>query len=181
MDLSETNILADRESLAISGIIDWSLASIQPFGFELWALRRTSGIMSGAGWHDYCSREVSESAFWEEFWNVTGIKEDQERSGIQRRSILASKLGLIIEFAFFRTLDGKPLDGVVEKPARYLREWLGAPWSHVLPVAETAAKDAVHGAPRGSGENAEGHKTTATNLPPVAKAQGESTVDTTKG
>ncbi|KAK7960674.1 hypothetical protein PG988_011888 [Apiospora saccharicola] len=93
MDLSETNVLVDRESFAISGIIDWSLASVQPFGFMLWGLRRMSGVMSGAGWHDYCSRDVSDGAFWDEFWHATGIKQEQERHDIQRHSLLAKWFG----------------------------------------------------------------------------------------
>lgn len=164
MDLSETNILVDPESFDISKIIDWSLASVQPCDFELWALRRMSGVMSGPGWHDYCSREVSESAFCEKFWHATGIKKDKERQYIQHHSLLACKLGLIMDFAFSRTLDGKPLDDVVKKPARYLREWLGAPWSQVLPVSQPAEEDAASGAPQVSGENAEGHETAATDL-----------------
>ncbi|KAK7909101.1 hypothetical protein PG985_014979 [Apiospora marii] len=180
MDLSETNVLVDPESFAITGIIDWSLGAVKPFGYELCAPRRMSGVMSGAGWHDYCSREVSDSAFWDEFWHATGIKEDQERSDIKRHSLLASKLGWIMKFAFFKTLDGKPL-GVRGKPTRYLSEWFGAGWSQVRPVTEPAAEDAAPRTPEVYGENAEGQKASAADLPPVVKAQDESTTDTTKG
>ncbi|KAK8108946.1 Protein kinase-like protein [Apiospora sp. TS-2023a] len=171
MDLSETNVLVDPDSYAISGIIDWSLASVQPFGFELWALRRMSGVMSGAGWHDYCSRDVSDGAFWDEFWHATGIKEDQERRDIQRHSLLASKLGLIMQFAFSKTRGE-----VRAKPTDYLTEWFGAPWSQVLPVSQPAVEDAAPGSPPGFG--AEGQKTTAADLPPAVKAQGDSAAET---
>ncbi|KAK8076295.1 hypothetical protein PG994_003567 [Apiospora phragmitis] len=179
MDLSETNVLVDEESFDISGVIDWSQASVQPFGFELWALRRMLGVMSGPGWHDYSSRGVSESAFWDEFWHATGINDDKQRNYIQRQSLLASKLGVVMDFAFSRTLDGRPLDVVMDKPARYLREWLGASWLQILPIRQPGVENARAGAREVSREAAEGQKTT-TDLSPGIEAQVDPTADTIK-
>ncbi|KAI1329489.1 hypothetical protein F5Y16DRAFT_409178 [Xylariaceae sp. FL0255] len=129
-DLSGTNILLDEDTLSISGIIDWSLVSVQPFGMEYWALRRTSGSMNGDGWSDYLCRDITDTAFWHEFWKTTGVENLQSREEIKRNTEMACKLGLIMQFAFTKTLDGKPLDTPAIRPARYLSEWLRYPsWS----------------------------------------------------
>ncbi|KAK7937799.1 uncharacterized protein PG986_014667 [Apiospora aurea] len=180
MDLPGTNILVNPESFAISGVIDRSLASIQPFGYELWASRGMSGAMPEPGWHDYCSRGVTESAFWDGFWHAIGIKEGQERLDIQRPPLLASKLGLIMDFTFYRTLDGNPLDELKDSPARYLGEWLGSPWSQVLPIRHPAVEDAPAEAQEASGETAEGQKVATTDTSPVACTQAGIAAETVK-
>ncbi|KAK8040767.1 hypothetical protein PG994_013774 [Apiospora phragmitis] len=124
-DFSETNILVDPETLVISGLIDWSLAKIAPFGLELSALRRMSGFMSGDGWSDRPFRPQTEAAFWAEFWKCTKIEETKERERVRKMAELSCKLGVILRYAFCKTLDGVVLNQLAPKPARYLRSWLG--------------------------------------------------------
>lgn len=49
-DLNKMNILIDPNNGEITGIVDWSSASIQPFGFTLYALENALGIMRSNGW-----------------------------------------------------------------------------------------------------------------------------------
>lgn len=44
-DLSQTNILPSKQDLSITGIVDWSFASVLPFGMELDIIRLTTGNM----------------------------------------------------------------------------------------------------------------------------------------
>ncbi|CAJ2500753.1 Uu.00g036060.m01.CDS01 [Anthostomella pinea] len=140
-DLSGTNILLDQDTHAISGIIDWSLADIQPFGMELRVLRQFSGNMNGNGWSDYACREATDGAFWAEFWKVTGIEDPQVRETTKRNAETACKLGVILQFAFKSTLDGKQTDVLSPKPSSFLKEWLKYPsWSDLVLREEDAAR-----------------------------------------
>ncbi|KAM3518327.1 hypothetical protein MY4038_010123 [Beauveria bassiana] len=49
-DLNEMNILVDPASGKITGVVDWAEASVQPFGFALYALDNTLGYMGPSGW-----------------------------------------------------------------------------------------------------------------------------------
>lgn len=49
-DLEHMNILADRESRHITGIVDWADASIEPFGMCLYGLERLLGYSGPSGW-----------------------------------------------------------------------------------------------------------------------------------
>ncbi|KAK7954182.1 hypothetical protein PG988_014876 [Apiospora saccharicola] len=123
-DLSQTNILVGPETLAITGLVDWSLAKIAPFGLELSALRLLSGAMSSDGWTDRAFRPETEAAFWDEFWRCTAITDAGERETVRKMAELSCKLGVILRYAF-RNLDGFVLDQLAPKPDPYLRSWLG--------------------------------------------------------
>ncbi|KAK8035590.1 Protein kinase-like protein [Apiospora rasikravindrae] len=132
-DLSQTNILVDPETLALTGLVDWSLAKVAPFGLELSALRRMSGSMFSDGWTDHPFRPQTEAAFWAEFWRCTGIEDTNERERVRRLAELSCKLGVILRYAFCNTLTGVALNQVVPKPAQYLRSWLGhEAWSDLI-------------------------------------------------
>ncbi|KAI0147705.1 hypothetical protein GGR57DRAFT_493641 [Xylariaceae sp. FL1272] len=97
------------------------------------ALRRCSGNMNAGGWSDYTCRVTTEGAFWSEFWKVTGVEDPEVRNEIKRNTETACKLGLILRFAFTKTLDGKPLDILSPRPSRYLYEWLkNSSWSDLV-------------------------------------------------
>lgn len=66
-DLSLTNILVDETSHQITGLVDWSLATVSPFGLELDFLLLTMGYMDFSGWHDYECKALLQTAFWDEF------------------------------------------------------------------------------------------------------------------
>ncbi|KAK7966300.1 uncharacterized protein PG986_000577 [Apiospora aurea] len=132
-DLSQTNILVDPETLSITGLVDWSLATVAPFGLELSALRRMSGSMFSDGWTDQPFRPQTEAAFWAEFWRCTGIEDTNERESVRKMAELGCKLGVILRYAFCNTLGGVALNQVVPRPAQYLRSWLGhEAWSDVI-------------------------------------------------
>jgi len=132
-DLSLTNVLVDENTHEITGIVDWSLASIFPFGLELDTLYLTTGYMDLGGWHDYSCRERLHQSFWNEFWSVSGIGDDEDKNKGRRKRIRdmaekAAKIGAILRYAFRRNADGSPSEELVSEgkssSARYLRAWL---------------------------------------------------------
>ena len=78
-DLSKTNILVNDETLKITGLIDWSLASVLPFGLELFSLSLMTGYMGIDGWHSYTCRDKLHNAFWKEFCFACAIDYDHAR------------------------------------------------------------------------------------------------------
>lgn len=125
-DLSLTNILVDEDSYAITGIIDWSLTTIFPFGMELDCLFLTTGYMSRSGWHDYASRRRLHEAFWDEFWSASGVEGDEQRDKVRDMAERAAKIGAILRYAFERNADGSPSEALASSGAltwRYLQAW----------------------------------------------------------
>jgi aminoglycoside phosphotransferase (APT) family kinase protein len=55
-DFSVTNILVDENKFEITGIVDWSLAAVMPFGMDLDILFLPTGFMTQDGWHDYACK-----------------------------------------------------------------------------------------------------------------------------
>ncbi|KAK3994555.1 hypothetical protein QBC44DRAFT_322261 [Cladorrhinum sp. PSN332] len=112
-DLSKTNILVDPDTYEITGIVDWSLASVKPFGMELDTLLLTTGYMDMAGWHDYSCKAALIEAFWAEFWSsaaVLGIQDydDDElrKQDFRAQAEAAMKIGAILRYGFKRNADG---------------------------------------------------------------------------
>ncbi|UCK58782.1 hypothetical protein AFCA_001624 [Aspergillus flavus] len=72
-DLSYTNVLVNPNTYEITGIVDWSLAEVQPFGIELDCLFLMTGCMTLSGWHYYTCRPQLLEAFWDRIldrvWN----------------------------------------------------------------------------------------------------------------
>ncbi|CAJ2499759.1 Uu.00g026120.m01.CDS01 [Anthostomella pinea] len=99
-DLSLTNILLSEENLSITGILDWSLAYVLPFGLELDTLRLTTGTMDLQGWYDYECRARLDAAFWTEFWQAASVMDGGKRSKIKHLAETAGKLGAILRYAF---------------------------------------------------------------------------------
>lgn len=67
-DLSVTNILVDEDSLEITGVVDWSLATIMPFGLDLDILLLTTGFMDlRDDWRDYACKARLQAISWDEF------------------------------------------------------------------------------------------------------------------
>lgn len=113
-DLSWTNILVDETTLEITGIVDWSLAEVLPFGVELYTLSLMTGTMDLHGWHNYTCREKLHSAFWEEFMSKRGTLDGD---GVRRKEVcemarLAARLGAVLHFAFQRNPDDSPSEDV---------------------------------------------------------------------
>lgn len=129
-DLSRTNILVDESTFNITGIVDWSLAAILPFGLELDSLFLTTGYMDRHGWHNYACRSRLHQVFWNEFWSILGItNNDGRRAKIRDMAEQAAKIGAILRYAFQRNADGSPSEALVSDEAftlRYLQAWVSS-------------------------------------------------------
>lgn len=126
-DFSKTNILLDPDTYEITGIVDWSLATVHPFGLELDCLFLMTGCMDLRGWHDYACRPRLWEAFWAEFWTVSGIEDDDvSRDNIRYMAEAAAKVGAILRYAFNRNDDGGPSDVLSSSDTMLamLRAWL---------------------------------------------------------
>ncbi|KAI3390254.1 hypothetical protein diail_10855 [Diaporthe ilicicola] len=127
-DLSKTNILVHEDSYEITGVVDWSLAALLPFGLELDCLFLTTGYMDRGGWHDYACCPQLREAFWSEFWSASGIG-DSMRRNVRNIAEQAARIGAILRYAFRRNANGSPSEALVSEEASawsYLRAWLAA-------------------------------------------------------
>ncbi|KAI1321700.1 hypothetical protein F5Y16DRAFT_405082 [Xylariaceae sp. FL0255] len=132
-DLSLTNILLNDENLGISGIIDWSLAAILPFGLDLDTLRLTTGNMDLQGWYDYECRERLDIAFWCEFFGAIGVKDKLRQNDIKSIAEVGAKLGAILRYAFKRDERGSSSDIIASQPSAYLQAWFRKhEWSKLM-------------------------------------------------
>ncbi|OJD10568.1 hypothetical protein AJ78_08462 [Emergomyces pasteurianus Ep9510] len=128
-DLSRTNILVDEDTYEITGIVDWSLAAILPFGMDLDCLFLTTGYMDRDGWHHYACRSRLHEAFWAEFWSASGVMDNAWRDQVRDMAERAAMIGAILRYAFQRNADGSPSEALVSERAstwRYLQAWLAA-------------------------------------------------------
>ncbi|KAF7858858.1 hypothetical protein EAF04_008900 [Stromatinia cepivora] len=123
-DLSLTNILVNEETFEITAIVDWSLATILPFGIELDILRLTTGYMNLEGWHDYSCRNKLTEAFWTEFYALSGAE-----ANLRIRAELAAKLGTVLRYGFQRYASGAPTEVVAEETSIFLKSW-AADYAH---------------------------------------------------
>ncbi|KID63586.1 Protein kinase-like domain protein, partial [Metarhizium brunneum ARSEF 3297] len=126
-DLSRTNILVDEDTYEITGIVDWSLASILPFGMDLDCLFLTTGYMDRHGWHDYACRSRLHEAFWTEFWSASQVRDDVRQYKIRETAERVAKIGAILRYAFQRNADGSPSETLMSDGAltwSYLQAWL---------------------------------------------------------
>ncbi|KAM3452573.1 hypothetical protein MY3296_004462 [Beauveria thailandica] len=127
-DFSVTNILVDENKFEITGIVDWSMAAIMPFGMDLDILFLTTGFMTKDGWHDYACKLLLRETFWEEFWAVSGIEGEEHRGRTRVLSEAAGQIGAILRLAFRRNANGSPSEEVLvsESRMKQLRAWFGA-------------------------------------------------------
>ncbi|KAJ5591524.1 uncharacterized protein N7459_001893 [Penicillium hispanicum] len=121
-DLVPNNILVDEETFAITGIVDWSLATVHPFGMDLYAMFLAMGYADESGWHYYTCRPRLQSAFWEEFFMVTEVQ-PSARQAFLRKVEAAAALGAALRFAFQRNTDGSASPN--EEKSVYLKGWYG--------------------------------------------------------
>ncbi|KAJ4323826.1 hypothetical protein N0V84_004172 [Fusarium piperis] len=126
-DFSVTNILVDENNFEITGIVDWSLAAVMPFGMDLDILFLTTGFMTKDGWHDYACKLLLQDTFWEEFWAVSGIEGAEQQSRTRDLAEAAGQIGAILRLAFRRNADGSPSEEVLmsESRMKQLRAWFG--------------------------------------------------------
>lgn len=127
-DFSVTNILVDEATLAVTGVVDWSLAAVRPFGMDLDILYLTTGFMTrDDGWHDYACKKKLLDAFWEEFWSASAIDGKDRRARVKDLAEAAGQIGAILRQAFRRNNDGSPSEelSLGGSGLAQLRAWLG--------------------------------------------------------
>ncbi|KAL4962063.1 aminoglycoside phosphotransferase family protein [Aspergillus stella-maris] len=122
-DLSHANILVDEDTFEITGIVDWPLASILPFGMDFEALYGSLGYQDFQGWHDYACRPQLLEAFWLEFWAATGIEDDTRRTKIRATAESAGKVGAYLRYAFRQNEDGSSSDVLLDAVPDFLHAW----------------------------------------------------------
>ncbi|KAH6700695.1 hypothetical protein BKA61DRAFT_208000 [Leptodontidium sp. MPI-SDFR-AT-0119] len=124
-DLSRTNILVDKDTYEITGIVDWSLAAVLPFGMELDCLLLTTGYMSLSGWHNYACRSQLQMAFWDEFWTASGVEDGVCRKKFRVLADSAAKIAVVLRYAFQRNSDGSASEVVLasDRMSKYLDAW----------------------------------------------------------
>lgn len=124
-ELSVTNVLVNESTLEITGIVDWSLATVLPFGMELDCLLLATGYMLLDGWHHYECRPRLLAAFWEEFWAASGIEEGATRENIRVMAGSAANIAVVLRYAFQRNGDGSPSEtvSVSSRMSQYLEAW----------------------------------------------------------
>ncbi|KAI0123330.1 hypothetical protein BJ170DRAFT_709363 [Xylariales sp. AK1849] len=126
-DFSVTNILVDENKYGITGIVDWSLTAIMPFGMDLHILYLTTGFLTRDGWYDYACKPLLRDVFWDEFWAVSGIVGEGHRSRTQDLAEAAAKISAILRLVFRRNTDGSPSEeiSVSESSKIQLTAWFG--------------------------------------------------------
>jgi Phosphotransferase enzyme family len=92
-DLNEMNILVDTNSGGITGVVDWTGASIQPFGFTLYALKNALGSMGRYGWEWFGNAKYLRDEFWRAFRQLAGVSSSQ--MALIR---LAGRAGILIRY-----------------------------------------------------------------------------------
>ena len=81
-DLVEMNILVNKSTGALTGVIDWAEASILPFGFSLYCLENLLGWMDSRGWHFVDTADQLRNLFWTTFEGHIGraLSEEERRA-----------------------------------------------------------------------------------------------------
>lgn len=129
-DLSRTNVLVDEDTHEGTGIVDWSLASILPFGMDLDCLFLTTVYMDRDGWYNYACRSRLHEAFWTEFWSVSEVRNNMRQYQVRDMAEREAKIRAILRYAFQRNADGSPSETLMSDGAstwRHLQAWL-ATW-----------------------------------------------------
>lgn len=119
-DLCEMNILTNRETGEITGIVDWAEARILPFGFSLWGLENVLGFMDSEGWHYFDNREELQRLFWDSFRTEAIDFTDAEFELVQ----CARLVGLFCRYGFI--MDGMSVKGVADQSSPSKLKYLDA-------------------------------------------------------
>ena len=95
-DLNQVNILIDQ-NYQVSGIVDWELSSLLPFGIGLSRIHTLAGEFSEGKFHMPDEFEESERGFWEEIFK--GVPADIRKvldanlEAVQTSVLLGTLLG----------------------------------------------------------------------------------------
>lgn len=94
-DLNEMSILVDRKSSHVTGVVDWIDATIQPFGFTLYAMDKALGSMGSRGWQYFPNADKLGDEFWRAFDQLAWpIKSKMNTIQIARKAGLLFRYGI---------------------------------------------------------------------------------------
>ena len=104
-DLNTSNIMVDRTSCHLVGIIDWAEAEICPFGQNLHSLQALTGALHlKNGWRRYEGYEALQDTFWSTFRDEVGDLSVETIQAIKTARIL----GLLRSRSFTKRLANMP-------------------------------------------------------------------------
>lgn len=123
-DLSLTNLLVDPETWNLTGIIDWSTATILPFGLELDILHLLTGYMDRSGWHFYSIRAQIHEVFWVEFGKAAGVDNGFVQNDLRPDVEMVMKIAVILRYGLQRDERGTPIPKVTT--SEFMKSYLKA-------------------------------------------------------
>lgn len=104
-DLGVCNIMVDRTSCHLTGVIDWAEAEICPFGQNLHSLQALTGALHlKNGWRRYEDYEVLQDRFWSTFRDEVGDLSAETMKTIKTARIM----GLLLSRGFTKRLGNMP-------------------------------------------------------------------------
>ncbi|RYP57116.1 hypothetical protein DL769_009683 [Monosporascus sp. CRB-8-3] len=138
-NLSGASVLLNETTYEITGVVDWSGASVRPFAVDLPSLFLAGGAggwwLTGKdgdsekkdhAWREYPRRGELEEAFWAEFFVAARVADyAPERRTRRWHAEVAGKLATIIRFGFNRRADGSVSDRPLQENRDLLRAWFG--------------------------------------------------------
>ena len=95
-DLSEMNILVDKDNGHLTGVIDWAEAEILPFGCALWSLENLLGFMDHEGWHYFPVHQELRDLFWKTFKECI----PQDLKELWLAICTARRIGVLFRYGF---------------------------------------------------------------------------------
>ncbi|KAK7994517.1 hypothetical protein PG991_016105 [Apiospora marii] len=99
-DLSESNILVNKDNGRITGIIDWAEAEVSPFGLSLWGLESLLGYGRKGNFYFYDNAEQLRDEFWRIFEAEIGTAADALSDEVKHAIKVARMAGLLLSWCF---------------------------------------------------------------------------------
>lgn len=104
-DFSTANLIVDRETCHLKGVLDWGEAGLSPFGQNFHFLQNLMCVLKlPHGWQPYDDYQVLQDTLWGKFTS--------EARGISLETVdaikIASVMGLLLYRGFTRRLAGMP-------------------------------------------------------------------------
>ncbi|KAI1418935.1 hypothetical protein F5Y12DRAFT_789479 [Xylaria sp. FL1777] len=104
-DLGTCNLIVDKGTCRLVGVIDWAEAEVCPFGLNLHSLQFLSGKLHlRNGWSLFNNHDNLQKVFWETFQREVGTLSDHQLRSIK----LARALGLLLSSGFTSRLANEP-------------------------------------------------------------------------
>lgn len=104
-DFSTANLVVDRKTCNLKGVLDWGEAGLGTFGQNLHFIQNLMCVLDlERGWRPYNDYNMLQETFWSTFQRETGNVSEETIRTIK----LASAMGLLLYRGFTRRLAGMP-------------------------------------------------------------------------